>query len=372
MQVNSNIKWLASLLALLAITLIARVGFVITAFFSQLTPQPPLTSQVHASAAATTTTEAIDETPARRQQAPPSVDGEMLHGGVGKSAPNVLTSPSSRIVANEAPFPPNSANDGIEWHWNPLADASYTVNAREIVKRCDYKTPANDQRSQLKITISDQDGKTRVSSYQRLWQHIENGADDVAEKMLLYATSPSEAQGLAFMRWTYHAAANKPALQWLYIPSLRKTRRVAVLNAGDTFLDGDVAFADIATRQLDDDEHRFLGIHIHDDKIFYVIESSPKKPDALYSKRISWFLTADTWDQCVKHHAELYDREQKLAKQQSIVWQQVNHAWIWQSMEMKNVTSKHVTRFEITDAIVNAGITDNVFSESAMRGHVVP
>jgi hypothetical protein len=374
MQVKSRIKWLGSLFALLALALIVRVGFVIHSFLSQPALQAPPRSQVPASAVATTTEMPIDETPALRRRAPPLLERDMLHGGgaVDQSAPTPPASPSSQYVANEAHVPPISANEDIAWSWKPLADTSYTVNAQEVVARCDNKNPGNDQRSQLTISVMARDGNTRVSSYRRLWQRIDNSADDVAEKMLLYATSPNDARGLAFMRWTFTATAEKPALQWLYMPSLRKTRRVAVINANETFLNGDVAFADIATRRLDEDEHRFLSMDTHGDKTFFVIESVPKKPEALYSKRISWFLKVSDWEQCVKNHVDFYDHEQKLLKQQSIVWQQVNHAWIWGSMEMKNVTTQHVTRFENTDAKINAGISDKIFSESAMRVAVIP
>lgn len=374
MQLNSCIKWLGSLLAVLALALIARVSFVISSFFSPPTPQLLSNSQAPASTAATTTEIAIDETPALQRPAPPSSEADTLHGGggVGKSTPTPSTPPSSQFVANEAALPPISANDDIAWSWTPLANTSYAVNAQEVVARCDNKNPGNDQRGQLTISVSDRDGNTRTFGYRRLWQRAENDADDVAEKMLLYATSPNDARGLAFMRWTYHAAANKPALQWLYVPELRKIRRIAVHNVNEPFLDSDVVFADIATRQLDDDEHRFLGMDTRDDKTFYVIESTPKKPEPLYSKRISWFLKVNDWKQCVKNHVDFYDREQKLFKQQSVVWQQVNHAWIWQTMEMKNVSTKRVTRFEVTDAIVNSGMADRLFTESAMRSGVVP
>lgn len=374
MQVKSRIKWLGSLFALLALALIVRVGFVIHSFLAQPALQAPPRSQVPASAVATATEMPIDETPALRRRAPPLLERDMLHdgGGADQSAPTPSASPSSQYVANEAHVPPVSANEDIAWSWKPPADTSYTVNAQEVVARCDNKNPGNDQRSQLKITVSDQDGNTRTFGYRRLWRRIENDADDVAEKMLLYATSPNDARGVAFMRWTYTAAADRPALQWLYLPVLRKTRRVAALNLSETFLDGDVAFADLATRRLDGDKYRFLGMDIRNDKTFYVIESTPKKPDPLYSKRISWYLRANNWDQCVKNHAEFYNHQQELLKQQNIVWQHVKHAWIWQSMEMKNVATHHVTRFENTDAQVNAGISDKIFSESAMRAGVIP
>lgn len=238
-------------------------------------------------------------------------------------------------------------------------------DGKTIVQHCDYKNPGQDQRSKLTITLKDKDGNERTNVYLRLWKDYQ-GKDNIADKMVLFTEYPPDAKGAGFMRWAFTAETGKNADQWIYLPVLRKTRRVSIRDPGDSFLGSDLTYADISERAIDQDEHKFVKVEARDGKEYYVVESIPKEPNPLYSKRVSWFLKAPSWEGCVKSGVIYYDPKGELLKKQSLSWQQVDSAWLWKKVEVENVQTKHLSVFQVDDAEVNVGLSDDVFTERTL------
>lgn len=238
-------------------------------------------------------------------------------------------------------------------------------DGKTIVQNCDYKNPGQDQRSKLTITLKDKDGNERTNIYLRLWKDYQ-GQESVADKMVLFTEYPPDAKGAGFMRWAFTAETGKNADQWIYLPVLRKTRRVSIRDPGDSFLGSDLTYADISGRSVDQDEHKLVKVEARDGSEYYVVESVPKDASPLYSKRVSWFLKAPSWESCVKSGVMYYDPKGELLKKQSLSWQQVDNAWLWKKVEVQNVQTQHLSVFQVDDAEVNVGLSDDVFTERTL------
>lgn len=247
----------------------------------------------------------------------------------------------------------------------PLSVSAQEPDGPTIVQNCDYKNPGSDQRSKLTITLKDKDNNERTNIYLRLWKDYK-GQDKIADKMVLFTEYPPDARGAGFMRWGFTADTDKNADQWIYLPVLRKTRRVSIRDPGDSFLGSDLTYADISGRALDQDEHKFVKIEQKDGQDYYMVESTPKEKNPLYSKRVSWFLKAADWQGCVKSGVLYYDPKGELLKKQSLAWQKVGDAWMWKKVEVQNVQTKHFSLFQIDEAEVNVGLDDEIFTERTL------
>lgn len=247
-------------------------------------------------------------------------------------------------------------------------DAGMPTGA-EIVSQCDVKNPGKDQRGRLTITLVDKNGNERKNVYLRLWKDYD-GAENIADKMVLFTEYPPDARGAAFLRWAFTADADRNADQWIYLPTLRRARPVSVREPGDSFLGSDLTYADISERPLDRDDHKLVRVDNQSDESFYVVESTPNKDKdkaPLYSKRIGWYKKTADWNGCVRTKMEYYDVKGNLLKTQALTWQNVKDAWLWKRVEVQNVQSKHSSIFEIDEAEVNVGIADDVFSERTLQ-----
>lgn len=255
---------------------------------------------------------------------------------------------------------------GLMFALAPLA-ASAQPNGAEIIQHCSLDTnPGKDQRSTLSVTIRDAVGNERKDVYKRFW--IDNeGKDQVVDKMMLFTEFPPDASGTAFMRWGYLPGADKNADQWLYLPSLNTLRRVSVRDPGDSFLGSDLTYQDISYRPLDQDEHKLLREETRDGKVYYVVESAPKEPKPLYGRVVYWAEKSDDWANCHIRRIEYYDNRDSLIKTQTLAWQPVGDAWVWDEVVVENARTGGSSIFKVTNPEVNVGLDNGMFSERTMR-----
>jgi hypothetical protein len=237
----------------------------------------------------------------------------------------------------------------------------------EIVQQCDLNTHiGKDSRSTLTMILKDAAGNEQKNVYKRYW--IDNeGRDQIVDKMMLFTEFPPDAVGTAFMRWGYVPGSDKNAEQWLYLPSLKTLRRVSVRDPGDSFLGSDLTYQDISYRALDADTHKLL----REDKIngqdFYVVESTPHEKKPLYGKTVAWYEKTPDWAECRKRRVEYYDTHGVLIKTETLKWQKIGDAWLWDEVYVENVRTGHSSLFRITSPEVNVGLDDKLFSERTMR-----
>jgi len=251
----------------------------------------------------------------------------------------------------------------------PTIAADKPLTGDDVVKRCGIKYPGDDQRSKFEVLLRDKQNNEKKSLYIRLWKDYK-GVNKISDKMLLFTEFPPDAQGSAFMRTTYVPELEKSADQWIYLPVLRKIRRVTIRDLGDSFLNSDLTYADIRSPSVNEDNHKLLDIKELAGVEFYVVESVPKKStqlSQLYSKRIQWFNKASNWDDCANVRIDYYDLKGGLLKEQFIKWQRVNSAWVWDRVLVRNVQTLHASIFLITDVQINTGLNDDVFSERTLR-----
>jgi hypothetical protein len=244
----------------------------------------------------------------------------------------------------------------------PAASTAPAITGEEVVRRCDFKNPGKDQESTLTITLLDQENNEKKNVYHRYWKDYA-GAEGVADKMVLFTEFPPDAKGAAFMRWAY-TSADKNADQWIYLPVLKKIRRVSIRDPGDSFLGSDLSYWDIGFHAVEDDEHTLVKTQEKGDQTYYLVESRGRgQSDPLYSKRLSVYIKNKSWDQCSKARLEYYDKKGLGLKVQLYTWQQVNGAWVWNEVKVQNIQTKHTSLFKVTDVKVNVGLKDDVFSE---------
>lgn len=243
------------------------------------------------------------------------------------------------------------------------APAAVQPSGEEIVRNCDNKSPGNDQQSQLSITLKEQSGTEKKTVYLRLWKDMK-GVDDTLDKMVLFTVFPPDAKGSGFMRWAFSGASGRNAEQWIYLPVLKNIRRVSMRDLGDSFLGSDLTYGDITYRSVDEDRHELVRIDRdeggHD---YYVVQSTPKEKEPLYSKKISWYSKTANVDECVKVRVDFFDRKNAFLKREMLQWQRVGPAWVWDKVFVQNAQTFHSSFFEVSKVKINIGLKEDWFTE---------
>ncbi len=220
-----------------------------------------------------------------------------------------------------------------------------------------YNLPkGEDMQGELAMTLINRQGERRVRNLKQYSKDFGN-----VEKKIMFFLSPADVQGTSFMNWSYTDGRDDD--QWIYLPALRRVRRISSDSKGDYFMGSDFAYDDLGDRHPDEDKHTLIREETVDGKACYVVESTPKATDYMYSKTISWVMK----DSNLGIKREFYDDRGRLLKILSIKkFEKINGYWTILETEMKNVQNNHTTHMKFTSVQYNQGIPDMKFTERSL------
>ncbi len=243
------------------------------------------------------------------------------------------------------------------------ATATSPVSVDNIIDQCYYKYAGEDQRSKMTITLKASGGKEQVSEYTRLWKYY-GGENGVVDKVLLFTDTPLKDKGLAFMRWGHTGASGKSTEQWIYLPELRKVRRITPRDPETK--EWIIKDEDLRLREPHEDNHTFAGEKSVDGKSYYLVDFKPAK-DPVYSKRTFWFSKNDNPENCSLHKVDFYDKRGAKTKQQFIEWRRDGKAWMWDKIVIEDTNSDAFIHYDMKKVELNVGLKDALFTQRMMQ-----
>ncbi|MBT4957555.1 MAG: outer membrane lipoprotein-sorting protein, partial [Candidatus Marinimicrobia bacterium] len=183
------------------------------------------------------------------------------------------------------------------------------------------------------------------------------------EKKIMYFLSPADVKNTSFMTWSYDDAS-KSDDQWIYLPALKKVKRISSDSKGDYFMGSDFTYDDLGDRHPMDDTHTILREEVLEGKETIVIESVSKDEEYMYARTVTWVIK-DSWIGLKK---EFYDEDDELLKILTVENQQsFKDVIILTKVKMKNVQRNQFTIMEFSDVQIDTGIPSNKFTERMMK-----
>jgi len=238
-----------------------------------------------------------------------------------------------------------------------------SLTAEEIVRRSEEVYPGKDHASRLTFTIRDQDGAERKEILRRYWKNY-NGRGDLLYKLLVFNEYPPDKKGNAFLEWAYKPNSGKEPERKFYLKFLDTVNKVP-RGSEEGFASSDLKPSEMAPRPVHLDHHTLLRDEVIEGRPYYVIESKPQNQDLSYpySKVVKWI----TKDDFLKERIQYYDLNKDLLKEQIITWKKIKDAWVWEKVVTTNQQTKVQTFLTISDIKVDSGLSEDLFSERAMR-----
>jgi hypothetical protein len=144
--------------------------------------------------------------------------------------------------------------------------------------------------------------------------------------------TPADVKGTILLTHTHKDADDD---QWLFLPALRRTRRIAAQNKSGSFMGSEFSYEDIATQELEKYTYRWLRDEVYDGNDCYVIERTPvDQANSGYSRQVAWLDKERylTWK------VDYYDRKNERLKTLTAKGYQeyLDRFWRPQQMEMVN------------------------------------
>ncbi len=200
----------------------------------------------------------------------------------------------------------------------------------------------------LKLTLIEANGTQRERRIQTLSQTV-----DGKTSMITVFLSPESVKNTRFLS----VEGKSGTEQWIYLPALKRVRKISASEEGGSFMGSDFSYTDMASTTYNADEanHRLL----EETTEVYIVESIPKKATS-YGKNIT---TVDK-KTFLPLKVEFYDLDQKtlLKTLTTVEIAYVGSRPITKVIEMKTVATGHATRLEMMQVRYDTPIPSGYFT----------
>jgi len=232
------------------------------------------------------------------------------------------------------------------------------LDGEAIVKKMTNRSESDTTISETKMIIVDADGNKRERKLLTRAKKID-GRGHIVTTFL----APPDVRGVKFLVIENPDGDDD---QRIYLPALRRVRRITSSNKTDSFMGSTFSYADLQSYKSEDGTHTRkadMKLNGHD---CFVVESIPKpETDTQYSKLIYWVRK----DNFVPIRGEFYDKQGKLFKVLEVlkVEKLPDGTWLTKLTKMSDVQARRVTVLEIMTYKINEPIEDFYFTERFLK-----
>lgn len=234
------------------------------------------------------------------------------------------------------------------------------LSARDIMEKNFYVTKVQHLVNDNTMTLTNDKGQQRVRKMHSVSALQPNGIDS---KLMIRFLFPGDVEGTGYLQIQHYDGDDD---MWIYLPALKKVRRLVANNKKDSFVGSDFSYGDILLPVVDTYRHTLLRSEPLDGEDCYVIESVPAteqiKKDYGYAKKIAWIRKGNFMEKKV----EYFDTSGRPLKTQVIPEVRevdpVAHKWWASKREVVNHQTGHSTRFVTESLDAKEAVREDFFT----------
>jgi outer membrane lipoprotein-sorting protein len=230
---------------------------------------------------------------------------------------------------------------------------------RQIAEEVDRRDSGFvDNSSELKMVLRNRHGQESIRLIRNRTLEVIGDGD----KSLVIFDHPRDVKGTAFLSFTHIGEADD---QWLYLPALKRVKRISSKNKSGPFVGSEFAYEDLSSQEVDKYTYRYL----HDDTIngldCFVVERIPVYDNSGYTKQIVWIDKGEYRPQ----RLEYYDRKEELLKTLTFsdYKQYLGKFWRAHKWEMVNYQTGKSTSLEWSEFQFQTGLTKRNFNQHVLK-----
>jgi hypothetical protein len=217
-----------------------------------------------------------------------------------------------------------------------------------------------DSVAEVAMTLTDARGRTRVRTL--TWETLEADDPQEGDRSLTVFQEPRDIAGTALLS---HTQILRPDDQWLYLPSLKRVKRISSGNKSGPFVGSQFAYEDL----LSDELHKFGYLWVRDEACgehqCFVIERRPSYEGTGYRRQVVWL----DQDELRPMRIDYFDLDDRLEKTLTFsdYRRYRNRHWRAHALQMHNWQSGDATILEFREFRFQTGLTELDFDASALR-----
>lgn len=114
---------------------------------------------------------------------------------------------------------------------------------------------------------------------------LEIADESVGDKSMIIFDTPADIDGTALLS---HAQILDPDNQWLYLPALKRIKRISSSNKSGPFVGSEFAFEDFTSQELNKFTYKYLRTEACNNLVCDVVERYPRYEHSGYTRQVSW------------------------------------------------------------------------------------
>ncbi|MEN8189349.1 MAG: outer membrane lipoprotein-sorting protein [Thermodesulfobacteriota bacterium] len=238
--------------------------------------------------------------------------------------------------------------------------SAQAMTAREIMEKVDTRDDGDNMTGNIEMTLIDKKKNQRIREMKVFSK--DKGMDTWKLQFFL---SPADVKDTGFLTYDYHEGARDDD-QWLFLPDLHKTKRIATSDKSSAFMGSDFSYADMTKRVLDEWNYKLLKEGDVKGHKVWLIEALPASPEVEnrygYTKSVI-FIRQDIF---MGVRAVHWLKEGKKIKYQEMLdIKEIDGVWVSTRYLMKTTKNKvtlHNTIMKWSNIKYNQSLDDAMFT----------
>ncbi|MFC1668232.1 outer membrane lipoprotein-sorting protein [Chlamydiota bacterium] len=244
-----------------------------------------------------------------------------------------------------------------------FAETSEEKGLRIAMEMDKKDTGFGDSQSELLMILKNRYGE---ESEREMRVMMLEGGDD-GDKSLIIFDTPKDVKGTALLTFTYKTGDDD---QWLYLPALKRVKRISSSNKSGSFMGSEFAYEDLGGQEVEKYTYKWIKdehcpIEEYKDLACFVIERYPIDKTSGYTRQLAWIDK----DEYRMMKIDFYDRKESLLKTLTVSGYKkyLDKYWRPDEMNMVNHQTGKSTQLIWKNYQFQSGLTENDFSQARLK-----
>jgi len=213
---------------------------------------------------------------------------------------------------------------------------------------------------EMRMTLTNQHGD--VSERELRMQGLENPAEDDGDKTMIVFDRPRDVSGTALLTHTHILAADD---QWLFLPALKRVKRISSNNKSGSFMGSEFAYEDFSSQEVAKYAYKWLRDEACGELMCFVIERIPQYENSGYTRQIVWMDQSEYRVQ----RLEFFDRKDVHLKTLTFsdYRQYLDKYWRAHDLFMENAQTGKTTRLSWSEYRFRTGLKESDFTQESLK-----
>lgn len=238
-------------------------------------------------------------------------------------------------------------------------------DAKQIMQKSQDAMTVDGSEAISTLTINDGKGNQRIRKFSTASKRESSKG---FSKSVMRFLEPADVKGTGILTFDYE---NKDDDMWLYMPALRKVRRIVSSEKTKSFMGSEFTNSDITKPNIEEYTYKMVGNEKIDTTECWKIEIVPATKEIAssygYSKKIAWVGKSDN----MARKNEYYDLDGKLLKVMIVksikLLDEKNKKYQTMDASMENRQNGRSSSFIMEKAVFNPNVKDEYFTTDYLQ-----